>query len=230
MGNCFWNGRLTASCPIYAPDAIKLNSLFELSDLKSCPSIYIPNANDVQQCFYNCSNLKSFNGFVDSHNVNNMWRTFCNCGSLTSVGWFDTYNLENMSETFSGCTKLTKVPHYNTVNVSSMDRAFHKCYKLTGVPDFDVSNLVKMSQTFEYCSGMKTLPKLNFTENITACDYAFRDCVNVSSNIYYDYYKLKQWNPPTYNYCFYKCGVSSTVGSAEYMKVPSVPYISDRWR
>ena len=119
INNCFWNSRLTATCPIYAPDAVKLASFFELSDLRSCPSVYVPNADDAQQFFYNCSNLKSFNGFVDSHNVNNLWRTFCNCGSLTSIGWFDTYNVVNMSETFSGCIKLTKVPQYNTAKLRS---------------------------------------------------------------------------------------------------------------
>lgn len=230
MGNCFWNGRLTATCPIYAPDAIKLNSCFELSDLKSCPGVYIPNADDAQQFFYNCGNLKSFDGFVGSHNVKNMWMTFRNCVSLTSVGWFDTSNVVNMDEMFCGCSKLTNVPLYNTSNVSSMDRTFSGCHKLTAVPDFDVSNLVTMSQTFEYCSGMKTLPNFNYTENITACDDAFRDCVNVSSNIYNNYYKLKKWNPPTYDYCFFHCGVSSTVGSAELTKIPATKYINDRWR
>lgn len=84
-------------------------------------------SNDWYNFFYYNLDLLEVLG-ANTTNVTNMYNTFVNCYSLTTVPLFDTSNVTSMYRMFYDCRSLTSVPLFNTSKVTNMTLMLAQCY------------------------------------------------------------------------------------------------------
>ena len=84
----------------------------------------------MQQTFYNCTNLKTANIFLETQNVL-LVETFRGCNNLTSINITNMDSVQNMQSTFMDCSELVTIPIIGS-NVNQMNTCFRNCQKLTG--------------------------------------------------------------------------------------------------
>ena len=145
--------------PLYVPGEFKNNP-----DITEVRTMVNESHNDLNNMFYNCTNLISVNAEDwDTSNVVNMGCMFQSCKSLTSLdlsNW-DTSNATSMYYMFYNCKKLTELDlsKFDTSNVTSMHNMFDGCNKLTSLDlsKFDTSNVTSMNYMFMGCIALHTL-------------------------------------------------------------------------
>lgn len=110
----------------------------------------------------------------------------------------NTTGITNMRYMFQSCPITSILYLFNTSSVTIMKRMFFSCKSLTAVPLFDTSNVIDI-------------------------DNMFYDCRNVQTGALALYRQASsQTTPPSSHYrTFYRCGYSTTTGSAELAQIPS---------
>ena len=179
------------------------------------------NVTDMRAMFENCESLTNIPLF-DTTNVTVMSHMFDGCHYLTDVALFDTSKVTQMGGMFKGCSRLSTVPLFDTSNVTNIDTMFQFCSSLTNIPLFDTSKVTTMNIMFQQCTSLTTVPLFD-TSNVTNMNYMFSECRNVQSGALALYNQVStQPNPPTNHYhTFYNCGINTTTGIAEYVRIPS---------
>ena len=167
------------------------NKEYELQNKFKCENINeleirligIINIKNMNNIFYNCTNLKSIKylNLINTNNVTNMSYMFHNCESLDSlpdISKWNTNNVTDMSYMFYGCESLTSLPDiskWNTNNVTNMSYMFYGCESLTSLPDiskWNTNNVTNMSYVFYGCESLTSLP------DISKCYTNLKDLIN----------------------------------------------------
>ena len=167
--------------------------------------------------FYECSNLKTINGFenLNTANVTCMGSMFYGCSNLTSldISKFNTANVTDMDGMFYDCSNLTSldVSNFNTANVKGMNSMFCGCSNLTSldVSKFNTANVTGMWSMFEGCSNLTSLDVSKFnTANVTYMVCMFEGCSNLTS---LDVSKFNTANVTEMDGMFYDCSNLKTL-------------------
>ena len=137
------------------------------------PFINYGGITNMNNCFYNCLNLKEVNMLLPQNTVTplkDMAFCFYNCVNLTDVPIIPS-TVQNLSNCFRNCTSLKRVELWNgqmnsstdglvdywgtsdTSKINNMDYAFYNCVNLEEAPD--IPPLVSSLQyTFINCNKM----------------------------------------------------------------------------
>ena len=198
---CYWSGRWGK---LQELPAFNMSSVTNVEDflsgqweIESLPVLSMPNVTSLEAAFYYCKNLK----YVPVWNVPNltsMHRAFGWCHSLEEFPAWDVSKVTNFEQCFYDCESLKRVLFTNTNSAEDMSHMFAACYELNTMPDFVV-------------------------DNVTEVDTMFQDCTKIPSGILNMYDKLSALGDQVTNHdrCFYRCGIGTTTGYAEYQQIPS---------
>ncbi len=136
--------------------------------------------------------------YLNSSEVNDMSNMFNGCESLTELDLhsFNTEHVTTMTGMFADCDQLTQIDlsAFNTQNVDDMSKMFSFCSSLTtlDLTSFDTQKVTNMTEMFDGDSNL-SLIKVSFsfvTDQVTASERMFRDCVSLPS--YKSYYTDKE--------------------------------------
>ena len=136
--------------------------------------------------------------YLNSSEVNDMSNMFNGCESLTELDLhsFNTEHVTTMTGMFADCDQLTQIDlsAFNTQNVDDMSKMFSFCSSLTtlDLTSFDTQKVTNMTEMFDGDSSL-SLIKVSFsfvTDQVTASERMFRDCVSLPS--YKSYYTDKE--------------------------------------
>ena len=162
----------------------------------------IPNSvQNMIATFYTCTNL--INAPVISDSVISMNDTFYNCYNLTNVPSIPN-SVQDMIGTFRNCTSLVNAPIIPN-SVIYMAFTFDRCTNLTNVPSIP-NSVQNMAGTFEGCTNLINTPVIPdsvkdvmylfngctnlingtsiLNNNITSLGNTFRNCINLTGDIY----------------------------------------------
>jgi len=161
-----------------------LNDAFLSSLCKNFASLqyfylWISNAYDMREIFYNCRSLCTVI-LLDTSSVEYMDNMFFSCTALSKIPFFDTSSVIFMTEMFRGCSNITTIPFFDTSSAQYMDGLFMSCYRITIVPTLDTSSVITMSEMFYNCSSLGAIPLLD-TSSVTDMSYMFSICYQLIS-------------------------------------------------
>lgn len=129
---------------------------------------------DMNQMFYECTNLKTV-PLLNTSSVTNMNSMFVRCKSLETIPLLDTSHVNSMRFLVTDCENLKEIPLLNTSSVEDMDGMFLRCYELKTIPLLDTSSVTTMQQMFQSCMKLTGIPLIN-TEKVTNMEEMFFIC------------------------------------------------------
>jgi len=176
------NGNVVA----YIEDDGLGNSTYKLT-LAGRGSIVAPvNSSELFSEFLNV-NLISLS-YLDTMNVNNMFRMFLGCSNLTelNINNFDTSSVTTMHGMFTSCSSLEvlDLSNFNTSLVVDMNSMFSACFQLKSlnISRFDTSNVNIMRYMFANCQNLLDLNISSFnTSNVTIMYAMFVNCFELKT-------------------------------------------------
>jgi len=200
MFDCYWDtyGKLQ-ELPAFDMSSVTNVEEFMAGqcEIESLPVLSMPNVTSLEcACLY-CTNLK----YVPVWNVPNltsMYRAFRACHSLEEFPAWNVSKVTNFEQCFKDCESLKRVLFTNTNSAENMYAMFSLCGELNTMPDFVVDNVTEVARMFE-------------------------ECRKIPSGILDMYNKLAALGDQVTNHndCFYRCGIGTTTGYAEYQQIPS---------
>lgn len=111
------------------------SGLVDLSNITVDTSL----STSIKQLFYGCTKLQQTFP-LNTSAVTNMYGTFRNTQSLTSLPTIATDNVEIFSYTFRDMKALVEMPQINTSSGKSFLEAWYQCEVLTTFPELDFSS------------------------------------------------------------------------------------------
>ena len=168
------------------------------TSLQTIPSGLFSNNTNVTNFYYtfqNCTSLQTIpNGLFDKNTqVTGFYYTFQNCTSLQTIpnGLFDkNTQVTGFYYTFQNCTSLQTIPSglFDTcTQVTLFNSTFSNCTSLQTIPNGLFDTCVVLSNcisTFSGCTELTEIPLYLFKYNkkIIFFNYAFKNCINLTSN------------------------------------------------
>ena len=155
-----------------------------LSDITGFSNLNTQNVKDMNQMFYNCSDLQSVDlSSFNTASVTDMSSMFQRCSDLQNVdlsGW-NTEKVTDMNQMFQECSALQSVnlSNFNTANVTDMDEMFWDCSSLQSLDlsGFNTASVTDMDGMFKECSSLQSLDLSNFnTANVKYMVSMFQGC------------------------------------------------------
>ena len=154
--------------------SINQASTLGIGEFRGCTgltSVSIPQSITTipDECFYECSNLKSLQIGSDVQTIGSC--AFYGCSSLTSLTIPNSVTSIG-EQAFYGCSGLTSLTIGNSVK-SIGNWAFYRCSKLTSI---EIPNSVTSigSYAFKGCSGLETI-KVNWSQPLSVPNGAFEN-------------------------------------------------------
>jgi surface protein len=142
---------------------------------------------DLQDAFYDCSNLESFSG-GGTFRVTDFSYMLQDTVSLTSVDFtdFKTTSATTLAGMFSGVSMISNLDlsSFDTSNVLRMDDLFYNMTSLTSldISSFDTSNVQNMGYMFQNVSNISSLTLTHFdTSSVTTMAQMFDGAAALNS-------------------------------------------------
>lgn len=182
---------------------IGTNTFYGNTNIVNVDCNYTPwQNNSMHSAFMGCHNLKSVNNI--NNNVNNMTYTFYNCYNLTNVQSIPN-SVQNMAGTFNGCTNLINTPVIPD-SVKDVMYLFNGCTNLINGTSIPNNNITSLANTFRNCINL-TGDIYIYSEKISDLTLAFAGTSNIK-NVYIPFNNAGI-NTITYN-TFISAGYTST--------------------
>ena len=141
---------------------------------------------DASQAFWGCDNMTiSSTNIPDTSNATNMYNTFRDCSSLTSVPLIQTNNATNFRGMFMNCSSLTTIPLIDTSNGTNFFQMFQGCSNLTSIPNLNLDGITTGRNMFWSCSVLNSIHLFD-TSNCTEFNGMFFNCLGLTSIPHYD--------------------------------------------
>ena len=170
--------------------------------------------------FYNCTNLKSIKGYIDTSNIRSFSWLFNNCSSLVDISALKRWNITNVRTfdfMFNKCSSLTDLSPISQWDMSgdrSIGSMFSGCESLTDLKplqNWDISGCDTLNFLFSKCSSLSDLSPLKNWNLSNARNFLhmFSECDSLT-----DITPLKNWDVSSGEYfrdMFYKCTNLTTI-------------------
>ena len=193
---------------------------FEKSGTHLLKMIIKEKISNLSYMFYNCENLKSIKGYINTNHIRSFFWLFNNCSSLidiTSLKYWDITNVKTFDFMFNKCTSLkdlTPLSNWDISGERSITSMFSGCESLTDLTplqNWDISGCNTLNFLFSKCSSLSDLnPIKNWNlSNARNFLHMFSEC-----NSLIDITPLKNWDVSSGQYfrdMFYKCKNLTTV-------------------
>lgn len=198
---CYWSDRWGKLHELPAFDMSSATNVEEFMagqwEIESMPVLSMPNVTSLDSVCLYCKNLKH-------------------------VPVWNVPNLTDMHRAFSWCTSLEEFPDWDVSKVTNFEQSFFNCESMKRVLFTNTNSAEDMSAMFVSCGELNTMPDF-VVDNVKEVDRMFQECTKIPSGILNMYNKLSALGEQVTNHdrCFYRCGVSTTTGYAEYQQIPS---------